>query len=176
MKAVASLLLILLTSLAYGQDIVITGLDKSHKRTPVYIAEWLKYFDYDFYPDPKLGESVYQNDSIFTITIKGIKKPTIAYCNVLDGSSTDCVLIPGDRVNMTLPGEKEKFSVDFSGKGAANYSYWADLNELYRSSGHLTQLRRNARSWQEYVGALDAFYVKVDSLISHYEKKGISPF
>jgi thiol-disulfide isomerase/thioredoxin len=176
MKTAAFLFLMLVANLAYGQDIVINGIDKSHQRTPVYIAEWLKYFDNDFYPNPLLGESVYQNDSTFTITIKGIKEPTIAYCAVLDRISTDCLLVPGDRVTMTLPAEEKMSHVEFSGKGGANYQYWIDLNKLHISYGNLVRQRRDATNWQEYTGALDALYVKVDSLNGHYGEKGISPF
>lgn len=168
--------LLLLGHYSMGQDIIIKGIDKSHKRSTVFIHGWDKFFDDSFYPNALLGKSVYENDSAFTITIKGLKTPTIAYYGVLNVSATyDCILTPGDKLFMSLSSERGSLLVSFSGKNSAHYNYWFDLHTMSVMNGHHEQLNK-AEDWGEYSKSLESFGLKRDSLIRHYESKGVSPF
>lgn len=173
MKYVLACLLFLSLPAAYGQAVVITGIDKSHQRTLVWVNQSNGFFDAS-YGKSTAYESVYTNDSLFTITTAVLKQPTFASYNVYRGPGADCLLTPGDKITLTLSAAKKPLTLAFEGKNALNYQYWLDVEQV-STALHINKKLNAAKSWQAHQRVFGQYSLAIDSLIGKYAARGMSP-
>ncbi|UOR07507.1 redoxin domain-containing protein [Hymenobacter aerilatus] len=172
MKITSLLLLCLPATTSFGQNVVIKGIDKSHARTHAYIALHDAFFDPIYSRDTQL-ESVYKNDSTFTITVPIAQQPIIATYGVngMQMFEPTCVLTPGADITLILPAKKGASPLAFAGKNAASFRYWYEVDQLAADT-HIYEKLQTAKSWPDYKQRLDHYTKQLDSLAAVHIRPG----
>lgn len=131
MKFILKIMLpIFFSNVLLGQDVHFSGIDKTKARTMLTVRTWHPTFDMDYPITTVIGEAIYENDSVFTISLQPENAISVMFSvpSPMITIQQDGWLTPGDQLHIILDTTDLERPIAFEGRNSGHYNIHKDYD------------------------------------------------